>query len=122
MSPTLATTAAISPEVNRRLALILTVVAALAVPAAAWAHANVVRTVPANGAVLAQGPPAVTVVFDESVRLGPGIEAIRNGGASILAGAPHLEGARTLVIPVRRALANGDYSVRWSIISDDGHF
>jgi len=108
--------------VNRRLALIIIVLTALAAPTAAWAHANVVRTVPGSGAVLAQGPPSVSVVFDESVRIGPGIEGIRNGGGSILAGSPHLEGSRTLVIPVRRALANGDYSVRWSIISDDGHF
>jgi hypothetical protein len=35
MEPTLATNAAISPEVNRRLALTLTVFAALAAPAAA---------------------------------------------------------------------------------------
>jgi len=99
----------------------VTVLAALAVPTAAWAHANVVRTVPANGAVLAHGPTAVTIVFDEPVRVGPGIEAIRNGGASILAGRPRVEGAR-LIVPLRLGLANGDYSARWSIISDDGHF
>lgn len=106
---------------NRSLALTLTVLAALAAPVAASAHANLVHTVPVNGAVLAHGPAQVSVVFDDSVRVGPGIEAIRNGGASILAGRAHVERARTLVIPLRRGLANGDYSVRWAIISDDGH-
>ena len=105
---------------NRRFALTLALLAALAVPAAASAHANVVRTTPANGAVLAHSPATVTVLFDDAVRVGPGVEGIRNGGASILAGAAHASG-RTLVIPLRSRLANGDYSVRWSIISDDGH-
>ncbi|HVH51466.1 MAG TPA: copper resistance protein CopC [Gaiellaceae bacterium] len=105
---------------NRRLALTLTGVAALAAPAAGWAHANVVQTVPATGSVLAHGPAAVRVLFDDSVRVGPGVEAIRNGGASIIAGRAHVEG-RTLVIPLRHGLPNGDYSVRWSIISNDGH-
>jgi copper transport protein len=122
MSPTLATNAAIHSVVNRRLALILTVLAALAAPTAAWAHANLVRTAPQNDAVLAHGPADVSVVFDDSVHIGPGIEAIRNGGGSILAGRAHLEGARTLVIPVQQGLAKGNYSVRWSIVSNDGHF
>lgn len=102
-----------------RLALTLAICAALAAPAAAWAHANVLHTSPATGSVLSHGPAAVRVLFDDSVRVGPGVEAIRNGGASILAGRAHVDG-RTLVIPLR-ALANGDYSVRWSIISNDGH-
>ena len=36
-------------------------------------------------------------------------------------GTPRVVGARTLVVPLRRGLADGDYSVRWSIVSDDGH-
>jgi copper transport protein len=80
-----------------------------------------VRTDPANGSVLARPPAVVRVVFDDTVHVGPGIEAIRNGGRSVLVGRPHVEGGRTLVVPVRRGLADGAYSVRWSIISDDGH-
>ena len=90
-------------------------------PSAAWAHATLVRTDPANGSVLARPPVAVRVVFDDTVQVGQGIEAIRNGGRSVLAGRPRVDGGRTLVVPVRRGLADGAYSVRWSIISDDGH-
>jgi copper transport protein len=93
---------------------------ALALPAAAAAHANLVRTDPASGAVLASSPRVVRVVFDDVVRVGPGIEAIRNGGGSVLRGAPSAT-ADTLTIPLRPHLPDGDYSVRWSIISDDGH-
>ena len=94
---------------------------ALACPAVAWAHARVLLVEPADGAVLVRPPADVRVVFDDTVRAGPGIAAIRNGGGSILAGGARVEGGRTLVVPLRRALPDGDYSVRWSIVSDDGH-
>ncbi len=94
---------------------------ALACPAAAWAHARVLLVEPANGAVLVRPPAEVRVVFDDTVRAGPGIAAIRNGGGSVLAGRGRVDGGRTLVVPLRRGLPDGDYSVRWSIVSDDGH-
>src|ERR687888_1883833 len=98
-------------------------VAALAAPPVASAHANLVRLRPANGAVLATPPAAVRVLFDDAIRPGPGVEAIRNGGGSVLAGRAHVPrgNPRELVVPLRRGHAAGDYSVRWSIVSDDGH-
>jgi methionine-rich copper-binding protein CopC/putative copper export protein len=93
---------------------------ALALPAAAAAHANLVRTDPASGAVLARSPRVVRVIFDDVARVGPGIEAVRNGGGSVLGRAPQASGD-TLTIPLHEHLPDGDYSVRWSIISDDGH-
>lgn len=97
------------------------VLVALALPAAAGAHASLVRTVPLDGSVLRISPADVRIAFDDVVRRGPGIEAIRNGGGSVLAGAARVEGGRTLVVPLRRHLPDGDYSVRWAIVSDDGH-
>ena len=81
--------------------LAIAILAALAAPSAAWAHATLVRTDPANGSVLAGPPSVVRVVFDDTVQVGPGIEAIRNGGRSVLVGRPHVEGGRTLIVPVR---------------------
>ena len=101
--------------------LAIAILGALAAPGAAFAHANLVRSMPANGAVLARPPAAVRIVFDDSVQTGPGIEVIRNGGGSVGTGHPHIEHGRTLVMPVRPGLADGAYSVRWSVISDDGH-
>ncbi len=71
--------------------------------------------------MLVRAPAEVRVVFDDTVTPGPGIAAIRNGGGSILAGRARVEGARTLVVPLRRGLREGDYSVRWTVVSDDGH-
>jgi len=81
-----------------------------------------VRTVPANGAVLAKPPNALRVLFDDDVRRGSGIRAIRNdGGASVLGAKPAVVGGRTLVVPLRENLPDADYTVLWRVVSDDGH-
>jgi copper transport protein len=104
----------------RLLVAVLAVLALLA-PADALAHATLVRTLPENGAVLARAPRAVTVVFDDTVRVAGGNAAVANADrSSVLAGEATAHG-RTLTIPLRPHLGNGAYSVRWSIVSDDGH-
>jgi copper transport protein len=63
----------------------------------------------------------VTVRFDDIVRVGSGNAAVANaGGGSVQAGPARAQG-RVLTIPLRDHLRRGDYSVRWSIVSDDGH-
>src|SRR5438045_3579515 len=101
--------------VRRSAPLAAALVAALAVPAAASAHARLLRLEPADGTVLAKPPAAVRVFFDDAVRPGPGGEAIRNGGGSVLARAPYVprSNRRELVVPLRSGLRDGDYSVRW---------
>jgi copper transport protein len=71
--------------------------------------------------VLGSAPTRVRVVFDDDVRLVSGIKAIRNGGGSVLDGKPRIAGGRSLVIPLRSGLADGDYTVLWRVLSDDGH-
>ncbi len=102
-------------------ALFLPVCCALTFPAGAWAHASLVRTVPADGTVLAAAPGSVRFVFDDDVRAGSGIKAIRNGDGSVLGGKPRIVGGRVLVIPLRAGLGDGDYTVLGRVISDDGH-
>jgi len=106
-----------------RFVLAAVTLAALAAPAVASAHANLVRIRPADGAVLTTAPTAVRVFFDDAIRPGPGVEAVRNGGGSVLAAHAYVPpgNRRELVIPLRRHLGTGDFSVRWSIVSDDGH-
>src|ERR671934_346488 len=99
----------------------LSIFVALCVPAAAAAHANLVRSVPADRAVIATAPRVVRVVFDDTVRPASGIRAIRNGGGSVLGGKPRVVGGKTLVVPLRNGLGNGAYTVLWRIVSDDGH-
>jgi copper transport protein len=103
-----------------RLLIFLLATVALATPAAASAHASAIRVTPASGAVLARAPARVVVEFNDDVRVAPGNAAIRNGDGSITRGKPAARG-KTLVIPLRAGLGEGDYSVRWSAVSDDGH-
>jgi copper transport protein len=103
-------------------ALLVLLVCSLAAPGAAWAHANLVKVTPENGAVLSSPPTAVRLVFDDTVRPASGIKAVRNdGGASVLAGKARVVGGRTLVVPLRSGLSDGDYTVLWRAVSDDGH-
>lgn len=94
---------------------------ALAVPTAAWGHASFVRSVPADGGVVATAPTSVRVYFDDDIRAGSGIKAIRNGGASVLARKPFVQNGRVLVVPLQAHLGDGDYTVLWRVESDDGH-
>jgi copper transport protein len=87
----------------------------------AFAHANLVSTSPQDGAVMASAPKEVRVRFDDTVTVGPGNAAVAADRSSVLAGSPRVEpGGRELVLPMR-GFGNGDYSVRWAIVSDDGH-
>lgn len=107
----------------RRLALLVSA-AALALPAAALAHATLERSTPRDGAVVATAPAAVRLLFDDVVQPAGGDAVVRNdGGSSVLSGAARVaRGGHVLVLPLRRPLRPGDYSVRWRVLSDDGHF
>ncbi len=103
-----------------RRALAVTCLLAAVFPPLAHAHARLVRSEPASGAVVARAPGSVRLSYDDIVSVGPGNEVVRNGGGSVLAGRPAAKG-HVLTLPLRRGLADGDYSVRWSVISNDGH-
>jgi copper transport protein len=104
-----------------RRVLPLLVLLALASPAGAWAHARLLRSDPSNEAVLSRAPTSVRAVFDDTVRAESGMKAIRNGDGSVLAGKPRVVGGRTVVFPLRTGLPDGDYTVLWRVLSDDGH-
>jgi len=102
-------------------ALAVLVLAGLLCPAAASAHARLVRTVPADGAVLARSPRAVVVEFDDTVRLGAGNAAVANSSRRSVLSAPASVAGRTVTLPLERRLPRGDYTARWSVVSEDGH-
>ena len=101
----------------------LAVVAALALPAAAWAHAGLVRTVPQANVVLDRAPPAVRLTYTEAVEPRfAAISATNAAGAQQTTGAPRRSptDAKTLVVPLDH-LSEGWYLVYWRVISVDGH-
>ena len=94
--------------------------AALVLAPAALAHARLLGSTPADGAVLATAPHEVVVRFDDVVVVAPGAAAVRNGGGSVLAG-PERAIGRTAVLALEHGLTDGDYTVRWRVLGDDGH-
>src|SRR5581483_222633 len=86
----------------------------LAFPAAASAHAWLVGSKPADGAVLATPPGDVRLLFDDDVRPAGGAAAVDAKGRSVLAGPERrLAGnPRAIVVPLRSGLARGAYTVR----------
>ena len=62
----------------------------------------------------------MSVTFDDAVRVAPGNRVVRNDGGQVLAGKPTTHGD-TLTLPLQPELREGDYSVLWSVVSDDGH-
>ena len=96
-------------------------VLALATAGPARAHAVPVHVEPPPGSTLATAPAEVDVTFDGPVRAGPRNAAVADDGADALCGRPRVLRGRTLVVPLRPRLPPGVYSVRWSVVSDDGH-
>lgn len=94
-------------------------IAAAAAPAA-WAHARLLATTPKDGAVVASPPSRVTIRFDDKVKPLKGTTVVGNTDKRpVVAGRPRASGD-DVVIPVR-SLPSGDYTVRWRVLSDDGH-
>ena len=104
--------------------LVLTAAAvALALPAAAWAHAALVRTVPTASAVLNRPPPLVQLTYTEAIEPKFAAVSVTNAaGQPQTAGAPRRAASdpKTLVVPLHR-VAQGWYLVYWRVISVDGH-
>src|SRR5262249_52038798 len=87
----------------------------------AQAHAVPLHVEPPDGATLATAPASVVISFDGPIRAGPRNAAVRDDGLDVLAGKPHVASGNRLVLPLATGLGSGAYSVRWSIVSDDGH-
>ena len=104
---------------RRALALGAALAIAAALPAAASAHARLLFSTPANGEHIVVAPRAATFHFDDKVAVGPDNAVVDNSGASKLAGQPRTAG-RVLELPLK-PITSGDYTVRWSVVSDDGH-
>jgi len=101
--------------------LLVVVLAALAFPAAASAHATLVKTQPQYGTRVEQSPRIVRLEFDQTVDALPNAIKVYTAAGKLLSGPTHrTTGGRVMVAPVSR-LARGGYTVRWQAISADGH-
>jgi methionine-rich copper-binding protein CopC len=94
-------------------------VGALARPA--WAHAELVRASPADGATVSGPPRQVELEFDESIQAGlVTVVVTAPDGEQVQRGNPQVSG-RTVVQPLRPAPTAGRCIVAYRVVSDDGH-
>jgi len=105
-------------------ALLAVLVVPAVAPASAWAHATLLRTSPAAGTRVATAPGQLMLTFDQQVRpIAGGTSVTDASGDSVTAGPARSSSndVNTMVIPLRPRLPDGDYTVRWQIVSTDGH-
>jgi copper transport protein len=104
------------------VALATVVLAALATPGAAWAHATLLTTRPAVGQRLEQSPRVVMLSFDQSVKTLPNGIRVYDGSGALVSGSAHgVPGNPRAVEVSLRRLPKGAYTIRWSAISNDSH-
>lgn len=98
--------------------LALLTVGGTAAPASA--HASLVSTDPADGAVVAEAPDVVTFTFDEAVSLvADGVQVYDAAGRPVEVEASGRDTVVTADLP--ESLDDGTYVVTWRVVSSDGH-
>ncbi|MCL4301473.1 MAG: copper resistance protein CopC [Anaerolineae bacterium] len=94
------------------------------VPASAFAHAGLVRSDPADNAVLTEPPAEIRLWFSEAISPDfSGAQILDINGRPVQGVSLRVNPAENLLILTPPALAEGLYSVRWKVLSEaDGHF
>jgi copper transport protein len=108
---------------GRTITALLALAAALALPAAAFAHAALMRTVPSASGIVNLAPTQVELTFSEAVEPRFAIVSVTDAAArQETAGPPRRAPGNpdTLVVPLKR-IGQGWYLVYWRVISVDGH-
>ena len=102
-----------------RRALFVATLAALALPAQAYAHATLEHTSPRFEQRLPSSPRTITLDFDQYVQVLPGSLKLYSPRGAVPVTRVRREG--TLVKGVVPQLPRGGYTVRWHAMSGDGH-
>ena len=92
---------------------------ALVFPSAAFAHANLQHAAPGYRERLQVAPKMVVLRFDQAVKVEPNAIEVRSRFGKLVSGSAKTSD-RIARAPLRR-LARGAYTVRWHVLSEDGH-
>lgn len=108
---------------RRLVAAIAIVVAGSTWSSPVSAHADLVRTSPANQAVLDESPSEIVLDFSEAIDpVQPAVRIVDADGNEVDSGtADQSLGADTLRVVVDEDLADGTYVVAWQAVSVDSH-
>jgi copper transport protein len=102
-----------------RRAPIAVAVAVLAFPAQAFAHATLEKTSPGFRERLSAPPRSVVLRFDQYVKAVPGSIRLYSARGSV--GVTRVRNVGTQVEAALPQLPKGPYTVRWHVLSGDGH-
>ncbi|HJQ42747.1 MAG TPA: copper resistance CopC family protein [Jatrophihabitantaceae bacterium] len=93
----------------------------LVAPTSVSAHDELLSSNPANGAALHSMPVSVVLTFEEPPADGyTKVAVLAADGTDVSSGSVLSDGAR-VTRAIRSGLASGAYTVKFSILSDDGH-
>ncbi|MBP1852789.1 copper homeostasis periplasmic binding protein CopC [Rhizobium halophytocola] len=89
----------------------------------AFAHAHLKSANPADETVVSTAPTVLTLDFTEGLNLAfSGADLLDASGSPVQQGKAQLSnGDDTLTIPLQSRLKPGDYTVKWHVLSTDGH-
>jgi copper transport protein len=107
--------------VRHRVAIGVALVAALWLPASAFAHATLTRPSPAYESRVDVAPRQVVLVFDQSVQLIPHSLDVFAADGRKVSGTPTFGANQRTVEVAVHGLVRGGYTVRWRVLSSDGH-
>jgi len=101
---------------------LVALLAVLAMASPASAHAELIASDPVDGSVLDEAPAAVTLTFNESVRLTAQEITVYDADGETVPSAATSSGTEVTVdLPDAAELDRGTYVVGWYVLSADGH-
>ena len=104
---------------RRSAAIALGVLLTLVAASAAWAHASLVGSEPADHAIVPESPPALKLLFNEPVSPVALVLIRPDGVSTALNGVAATDQA--LTVAMAAPLAKGTHLLSWRVISADGH-
>ena len=102
-----------------RRVVVLAALAAFVLPADALAHATMLKAKPDYGERLASAPRTIQLRFDQHVKVLPGSVRVYTKTAPVRGVAARADGR--LMSAALPRLKSGGYTVRWQVLSGDGH-
>lgn len=86
----------------------------------ASAHAALETSSPADGSTLTAVPPEVMLRFNEDIGAEFATITVKKGSETASTGKPEVDG-KTVYQPIDPSMAQGDWTVTYRVVSEDGH-
>jgi methionine-rich copper-binding protein CopC len=97
-------------------------IASVGVALDAYAHAFPNSEDPRVGSTIAKSPAKITITYDAPIEsLFAHVSVLSNAGQEEVAGSPAVDSNHRTLSVMLKPLNPGDYTVKWSVVAEDGH-